>query len=234
MPTTNPADGHSALSPPKKPKVYRTKFVTAHRACKTDVEREQLALIIKARWTEAELQEYARVYYFRNSKDYPTASSYRAAIADLASPEAEISSYPNEWLKEFRKGGSPQDFSDRMDTHWSQRLNLITSPALRTLWGIMASTFRTSILNSINGVVDGPWPILQPPTGSGKTQGACVFAALQATANAQGSLRPVGILIVVRLKVQADIIAADINELAGRVTVSTISGSRWNIIAGQD
>lgn len=111
----------------------------------------------------------------------------------------------------------PQDFTDRMDTHWSQRLNLITSPALRTLWGIMASTFRTSIINSINGVVDGPWPILQPPTGSGKTQGACVFAAMQATANAQDALKPVGILIVVRLKMQADIIAADINELAGRI-----------------
>src|SRR5450755_2936149 len=106
MTTTNPADGHSALSPPKKHKVYGNEFVAAHRACKTDVEREQLALIIKARWTEAELQEYARVYYFRNGKDNPTASSYRAAIADLASPEAKISSYPNVWLREFRKGGS--------------------------------------------------------------------------------------------------------------------------------
>ena len=112
---------------------------------------------------------------------------------------------------------SPQDFTDRMDIHWSQRLQLITSPALRTLWGIMASTFRTSIINSINGVVDGPWLILQPPTGSGKTQGACVFAAMQADANAQGALKPVGILIVTRLIEQADIIAATINELAGRV-----------------
>src|SRR4051794_32210088 len=94
---------------------------------------------------------------------------------------------------------SPQDFTDHMDFHWSQRLQLITSPALRALWGIMASTFRTSIINSINGVVDAPWSILQPPTGSGKTQGACVFAAMQASANAQGSLEPVGVLIVTRL-----------------------------------
>lgn len=112
---------------------------------------------------------------------------------------------------------TPQDFTDHMDIHWSQRLNLISSPPLRTLWGIIASTFRASIINSINGVVDGPWPILQPPTGSGKTQGACVFAAMQAAANAQDGLKPVGILIVVRLKLQADIIAADINEMAGRV-----------------
>src|SRR5258705_3723406 len=110
-----------------------------------------------------------------------------------------------------------------MDIHWSQRLQLVTSPALRELWGTMASTFRTSIINSITGVVDGPWLILQPPTGSGKTQGACVFAAMQADANAQspqggqGALKPVGVLIVTRLIEQADIIAATINELAGRV-----------------
>jgi hypothetical protein len=113
MTTTNSADGHTALSPPKKPKVYRTEFVMAHRACKTAAEREQLALIMKARWTEAEVQEFARVYYFRNGKDYPTASSYRAAIADLgehysgmASSDAKPSAFPHGWLKEFRKGGS--------------------------------------------------------------------------------------------------------------------------------
>src|SRR5450756_131211 len=111
--TSNTADGPSGLLPPKKPKVYRTEFVIAYRACKTTTEREQLALIMKARWTEAELHEYARVYYFRNGKDAPTAASYRRAIADLgehykglASPGAKLSSYPNEWLREFRKGGS--------------------------------------------------------------------------------------------------------------------------------
>ena len=81
----------------------------------------------------------------------------------------------------------------------------------------MASTFRTSIINSINGVVDAPWLILQPPTGSGKTKGACVFAAMQAEANAQGPLKPVGVLIVTRRIEQADDMAEEINELAGRV-----------------
>jgi hypothetical protein len=111
---------------------------------------------------------------------------------------------------------SPQDFTDRMDQRWSQGLQLVSSPALRNLWSIMASTFRTSIINSINGVVDAPWLILQPPTGSGKTRGACLFAAMQANANAQGSLRPVGILIVTRLTDQANEMAKEINELTGR------------------
>jgi hypothetical protein len=86
---------------------YRTEFVTAHRACKTAAEREQLELIMKARWTEAELQEFARVYYFRNAKDYPTAVSYCRAIAELGEYyEAKPSLYPPKWLREFRKGGS--------------------------------------------------------------------------------------------------------------------------------
>jgi len=107
---------------------------------------------------------------------------------------------------------SPQDFTDHMDIHWRLRLQLITSPALRALWCVMAATFRTSIINSINGVVDAPWQILQPPTGSGKTQGACVFAAMQADANAQspqggqGALKPVGVLIVTRRIEQVSVI----------------------------
>lgn len=112
---------------------------------------------------------------------------------------------------------SPQDFTDRMDSHWSQRLELATSPALRELWDTMASTFRTSIINSITGVVDAPWLILQPPTGSGKTEGACVFTAMQAEANAQGLLKPVGVLIVTPRIEQADALAARVNELTGRV-----------------
>jgi hypothetical protein len=44
-----------------------------------------------------------------------------------------------------------------------------------------------------------------------------VFAAVQADANAQGSLKPVGVLIVTRLIDQADEMAKEINELTGRV-----------------
>jgi len=110
-----------------------------------------------------------------------------------------------------------QDFTERMDRRWSQDLNLSSSLALRTLWAIMADTFQKSIINSINGVVAAPWLILQPPTGSGKTRGACVFAALQADANARGALKPVGVMIVTRLIAQADEMAQEINELTGRV-----------------
>jgi Rad3-related DNA helicase len=111
---------------------------------------------------------------------------------------------------------SSKEFTQRMDQRWSQGLHLSSSPALRTLWGIMADTFRTATVNSINGVVASPWLILQPPTGSGKTRGTCVFAAMQADANAQGALKPVGVLIVTRLIAQVEQMTKEINELAGR------------------
>jgi hypothetical protein len=77
-------------------------YGAAHRACRNTTEREQLASVLKARWPEAVLQEYARLHFFKNGKDQPTATSYRRAIADIASG----ASYPRAWLKSFRKGGS--------------------------------------------------------------------------------------------------------------------------------
>jgi hypothetical protein len=115
MTTTDTADGHLALPPPKKRKVYQTEFSTAHRACRTPLEREQLAEVIQAGWTEAELHEYARLFFFPNSKDYPTLLSYRRAIKSIAGYQKWMPplcdtepSYlgPIPWLKLFRRGKS--------------------------------------------------------------------------------------------------------------------------------
>lgn len=101
-------------TPTKKPKPpSQTEFADAHRACRTPAEHAQLALVLRAQWTSAELYEYARLYYFKNGRDYPTPASYRRAIADLAGhyrvmtyTDAKPSDAPHEWLKTFRKGGS--------------------------------------------------------------------------------------------------------------------------------
>jgi hypothetical protein len=99
--------------PPKKPQTDQPDFADARRACRTPAEREQLALVLRARWTSAELEEFARLYYFKNGRDYPTPWSYRQAIADLAQhyhlmthTDAPPSKCPHEWLTAFRKGGS--------------------------------------------------------------------------------------------------------------------------------
>lgn len=104
---------NAMTTPPKKPKAPRPDFADAHRACRTTKEREQLALVVRAGWTSSELQEYARLYHFRNRRDYPTPTSYRRAIADVAGcsswlhEDKEPSYYhPFAWLKLFREGGS--------------------------------------------------------------------------------------------------------------------------------
>ena len=61
--------------------------------------------------------------------------------------------------------------------------------------------------------------VLPLPTGSGKTQGTCVYASMQAelNVNATDSKKPVGIVIITRLIEDADDIAQQINKLSGRV-----------------
>lgn len=109
----------------------------------------------------------------------------------------------------------PQAFAARMEQHWINNLELTSSPALRQQWFVTAATFRQAITDTAENH-ETPWRILQPPTGSGKTQGAIVYAAMQAELNSTSQLIPVGILIVTRLIDQANEIAAQINNHAGR------------------
>jgi hypothetical protein len=130
---------------------------------------------------------------------------------------------------------SPQGFSDRMNDYWTKPrseggLGQFSSNALRTLWRIMGENYVASVVDAAKGV-QSPWRILQPPTGTGKTQGTCVYASMQADHNrdTDGTLRPVGILIVTRLKEDANNIQSTINALADRrVAVVHHSDSKAN------
>jgi hypothetical protein len=111
----------------------------------------------------------------------------------------------------------PQTYVARMTDEWTTTYHNVPSAALRALWSITANTYQEAIIDTAAGGVT-PWRILSPPTGSGKTLGAKVYAALQAEQNAAaaGHKKPVGILIVARLIAQADEMVAAINTLAGR------------------
>ena len=110
----------------------------------------------------------------------------------------------------------PQAFAARLTNEWTTAYHNVPSAALRALWTTMANTYQDAILDTAAGVPPR-WRILWPPTGSGKTLGAKVYAALQAEQNTatQGVKKPVGILIVTRLISQADEVVAAINALAG-------------------
>ena len=70
----------------------------------------------------------------------------------------------------------------------------------------MAQKFNEASANGVRA----PWRILQPPTGSGKTRGASLFAAMHAEMNVT-SATPVGSIIVTRLIDEADKLVSEIN-----------------------
>lgn len=104
---------------------------------------------------------------------------------------------------------TPEGFAHAMKAHWRDALGNVPSPALTALWETMAKTFNAAIKS------DGTrWSVLQPPTGTGKTQGLSVYAALTAKANHESEQRN-GILIVTRMIEQADELKESIDRLAG-------------------
>lgn len=105
---------------------------------------------------------------------------------------------------------STDDFVQRMRDHWTSNLQNHTNPDLEQCWRIMADTFNAKISKN-----DKKWHVLQPATGSGKTQGLIVYCSMLAEVNDTFGVKT-GALIVVRLKSQADDIVKQINAKVGR------------------
>jgi len=112
---------------------------------------------------------------------------------------------------------SPQTFVDRFTLRWTEEFGMPASAPLRKLWLIMANTYQRTIIDAAQNR-PSRWRVLQPPTGSGKTMGAVVYSGLQAELNAAvaDGVKPVGIMIVTRLKAQADEVVSQINAYVGR------------------
>ena len=105
---------------------------------------------------------------------------------------------------------SPLDFAKEMERYWIDHLGNISSEALRQVWMQLAKTFGSNI-GSFSPFES--WTILQPPTGSGKTQGTIVYCKMLSRINRRD--HP-GVLIVTRLKTDANQIAEQINVLSGK------------------
>ena len=122
---------------------------------------------------------------------------------------------------------SPIQFVRTMEKHWTENLENVSSEALRRVWQQLATTFGRHILAHQNPEQAKQWTVLQPPTGSGKTQGTIVYCSI--LSRQAGDNHP-GVLIVTRFKVQADIIAEKINELSGmKAAVAYHSGTKSQI-----
>lgn len=103
----------------------------------------------------------------------------------------------------------PEDFSRSMERHWTGKLGNVSSPSLLALWETLAKTFNCAIASQ-----GERWSVLQPPTGTGKTQGLAVFSSMTARHNRMAGPKN-GILIVTRLIAQAEELKETINSLAG-------------------
>jgi hypothetical protein len=103
---------------------------------------------------------------------------------------------------------TPEEFAAAMTDRWHS-LGNTSSLRLQQLWAEMAATFARAVTD---GDMGSKWRVLEPPTGTGKTQGLCVYSALTIDGN-RTSPTPLGILIVTRTIAQADEIAATIKDL---------------------
>src|SRR4051812_4314525 len=108
---------------------------------------------------------------------------------------------------------SPYHFVTAMDRHWTTVLNNASSEGLRQVWQQFASTYGLQIMQHDNAEASTQWQILQPPTGSGKTEGTMIYCSMLSTYPLDA--HP-GVLLVTRLKAEADNLAAKINQLTGR------------------
>jgi hypothetical protein len=121
------------------------------------------------------------------------------------------------------------DFACAMQAHWTNpnTLKNVSSPALMSLWTVMAETFNQAIEGNLAGdnpfrdnPENGKWMVLSPATGSGKTESCRLYSAMQAVANLhRPSSNKVGILIVTREIEQADELARNIQASFGEMVI---------------
>ncbi|MEG3619681.1 hypothetical protein V5T82_14540 [Magnetovibrio sp. PR-2] len=117
------------------------------------------------------------------------------------------------------------DFVEAMDHHWTVNLGNVSSKNLRATWLQMGSTFNDQCTRANPKL----WQILQPATGTGKSQGTAVYCSMLAELSTEITIEHImkssqatdlhpGVLIVTRQIKDAENMAAQINELAGKET----------------
>ena len=103
------------------------------------------------------------------------------------------------------------EYLSAIEGHWTGKLGNISSEALRLTWKQICIVLNAKIASWDDPKEKSRWPVLQPSTGTGKTQGLIVYSALLSTLSPES--HP-GVLIVCRRKVDADGIAQQVNVLS--------------------
>ncbi len=104
----------------------------------------------------------------------------------------------------------PEVFVKKMKEHWTEILGNHSNRGLRLTWKQLAQAFKQNIITH-GEELGTQWIVCQPPTGSGKTRGTILYSALLSN---EVEEHP-GVLVVTRLKEEADNFADMVNELSG-------------------
>lgn len=100
-------------------------------------------------------------------------------------------------------------FVSAMNQHWTNNLNNVSSAALQQAWAQIGDAFNNHIAAHDDPTRSMKLTVLSPPTGSGKSQGTAVYCSLLSQL-----VDAPGVLIVTRLKTDADSMADAINTLS--------------------
>ncbi len=120
-----------------------------------------------------------------------------------------------------------EEFVKEMEKNWEERLGNVSSHALRQTWRQIGRVFNEHIFNHNNPSYSKNWTVLQPKTGTGKTQGAIVFSSMLSRLSED---EHPGVLIVTRRKLDANDIRDQINELSGHeVAIAHHSDSKTQL-----
>ncbi len=127
------------------------------------------------------------------------------------------------FLEELGLSVDPQHFVNAMKDRWTSSYGLTSSLSLEKAWYQMAVTFNSCIAGEIfeddetewvypSGKQSGKneqsqWSILRMPTGTGKTEGLCLYCSLLSQ-----NLEHPGVLIVTKFTKEIERIVATINR----------------------
>jgi hypothetical protein len=109
---------------------------------------------------------------------------------------------------------SPHSFVEAMTAHWTGPLGNVSSQPLREAWLQMGHAFGKHIMAHGKPDRGTEWTVLQPPTGSGKSQGTAVYCSM--LARFTNTADHPGVLIVTRQIADANSMAETINQLSNR------------------
>jgi hypothetical protein len=108
---------------------------------------------------------------------------------------------------------APEEFHNRFRAHWERTLGNVYTRKFAEQWYDLALTFNAHIEAAKDDKAEEQYSVLAAPLGSGKTQGAILYAVM--LAEKYGQNMP-GVLIVTRRIADADAIEGQVNEMVGK------------------